>query len=132
MGSEPKLTARQRAAIAGLSAGLDKQDVAATVGVRPQTISRYMRDPLFVAALREAQGDILGQVTRRMTDGANQALDVLQSVMKDKAMSPSVRVRAALGWLDQAWRARELNDIEERLADLERRVADANGNKATP
>jgi len=119
MGSGSGLSPRKQAVVAALAAGLSKQEAAETVGVRPQTVSRYMRDPLVQAALRDAQGQVLGQVTRRMTGGANQALDTLQSIMADKTMPPAVRVRAALGWLAEAWRARELNDLEARVAALE-------------
>ena len=123
MRSNTDLSPRKRAGVAALVSGLSKQEAAATVGVRPQTVSRYMREPLFRAALAEAQDQGLGQVTRRMSAGATTALDVLHQVMKDSAMPSAVRVRAALGWLDHAWKARELNEITERIGELERRVS---------
>lgn len=113
--------------MAALVSGLSKQEAAATVGVRPETVSRYLRDPCVRAALRDAQGDMLGDVVRTMTAGSRDMLDVLRGVAHDADMPPSVRVRAALGWLEQAWRARELVDLDARIRELEERMANDGG-----
>ena len=122
MSANGVLSPRRRAFVAALAAGLTQAEVASTVGVSERQCRRYMADPMVRAALTEAQGEVLGQVTRRMNAGGNLSLDTLQEVMADKAMSPSVRVRAAIGWLEQAWKARELVEIEQRLAALEEAV----------
>lgn len=122
MGSKTELSPREQAVVAALAAGLSKQEAAQTVGIRPQTVSRYLRNPLVRVALKDAQSESLGQVTRRMNQGCNRALDILQRVMADGEMPPAVRVRAALGWLEQAWKARELHELSERIGELERRI----------
>ncbi len=122
MSTRGQLSSRERAVVAALAAGLTKKEAAATVGVRPETVSRYLRDPQVCAAIKEAQDQSLAQITRRMGAGSNTALDVLQAVMADAAMAPAVRVRAALGWLEQAWKARELSELTERVSELERRL----------
>jgi len=119
MTSGGELSARQRAVIAALASGLDKQDAAAVVGIQPSTVSRYLREPLFCAELRAAQDETLATVTRRMTGGALDMLTVLESIAKDKEQPPSVRVRAALGWLERTHRLLELHDLTERVAKLE-------------
>lgn len=113
------LTARQQAFVGALLAGLTQTEAAQTIGVTTRTATRYMAEPLVRAALSQAQGDALAQVTRRMNAGANRALDTLHDVMSDSTMPPSVRVRAALGWLEQSFKARELLEIEQRLEALE-------------
>lgn len=128
IGQGETLTPRKRAVLAAIAAGLSQVDAAKATGISCPTVSRYVADPVFQAALRDAQDATLGQITLRMTDGSNAALDLLQSVMADQGIAPAVRVRAALGWLDAAWKARELHDIEQRIAELERRANDANGN----
>jgi len=119
MSRRGELTPRHRAAIESLAKGLSKAQAAEATGIRPETISRYMRNPHFVSALRAAQDATLGQVTRRMNAGASEMLDVLVEIATDAAQSPHVRARAALGWLAQLWRAIELHDLAERVAALE-------------
>ena len=120
--SKSKLSTSQRAVIASLVAGQTKQEAARAVGIRPETVSRYLRDPLFRGALSAAQDGTLAQVVARMTEGTNQSLDTLAAVMVDPEMPPAVRVRAALGWLEQAARHRELVDLVERVEQLEERL----------
>lgn len=81
-----------------------------------------MADPKVRAALAEAQTDALGGVVRAMNAGSADALGVLRVVMHDKAHPAGVRVRAATVWLDQAFKARELVDLEQRVAILEARI----------
>lgn len=119
MSRRGELTARHRAVIEGLVQGKAKTRVAGELGIRRETITRYLRNPHFVAALRQAQDEALAGVTRRMRAGADTMLAVLATVATDKKESTHVRVRAALGWLAQLWRALELQDLSERVAKLE-------------
>ena len=119
MSTKPVLSARQRAFVAALASGLSHADAAATVGVTKRTASRYMAEPAIRAALGQAQADALGDVTRRMNAGSSEALDVLRDVMHDAKVPPGVRVRAAHGWLEASYKARELLGIEQRLEALE-------------
>ena len=118
------LSTRKRAAIAALVAGLNKQETAEVIGIRPGSVSRYFQDPLFVAALREAQDQALSGVAREMTAGAGDMLQVLHTIATSLGMPPAVRVRAALGWLGAMWKAVELHELTARLAELEARVGE--------
>ena len=121
-----KLSSRHQAVIAALVAGLSKGEAARVVGCRPETVSRYLRDPRFRHALSAAQDGTLAQVTARMIEGSNLALDTLCDVMGDPAMPPAVRVRAALGWIEQAGKHRESVDLAERVGLLEQAVGGTN------
>lgn len=75
------LSARQVAAIARLMAGDNVTATAAAVGINRRTVARWMDDPRFIAALRSARGDAIGQAARR-TAGA---LDrMAQIVIEDR------------------------------------------------
>lgn len=124
MSSRGVLSARQRAFVAALVGGLSHADAAATVGVTPRTASRYLQEPAVRAALGQAQTDALRDVTRRMNAGSFEALDVLREVMHDVKVAPGVRVRAALGWLEAGYKARELLSVEERLTALEEAIGE--------
>lgn len=121
------LSHRQRLAIEALVEGQSKSEACVAAGVQPCTLSRWMRDSLFKAALAEAQGEVLGDVSRRMASGACDMLAVLESIAKDKTLQAGVRARAALGWLSQLWKAEELYELAQRVAAIEERleVADA-------
>lgn len=121
MTSSDELSARRRRAIVGLCAGLSKQAVAADIGVKPRTISRYLRDPLFRAQLAQAQDGALSVVVATMTAGARDMLAVLRAVANDAHMPAGVRVRASIGWLTALIRTREHHDVIERLIALEER-----------
>jgi transposase-like protein len=115
-----ELSPRQRAVVAALASGLDKQGAAAVVGIRPETVSRWLRLAAFRDGLRDAGDETLATVTRRLTGGAGDMLSVLESIAKDKGQPAAVRVRAALGWLERTERAMELHELAERIAELEK------------
>ena len=114
-----KLSSRKMAAIAALVSGLSKSEVAQTIGIRPETLSRYLQQPAFRLALAQASDQSLAEVSRTMLSGAGQMLGVLREVATDKGMAPAVRVRACLGWLDQMVKVRELTDLAGRIQVLE-------------
>ena len=113
---------RQRLAIEALAAGKNKTEACVVAGVQPCTLSRWMGENLFRAALAQAQDDVLGHVVRRMGGGAAGMLLVLEAVANDKKEVAATRVRAALGWLAQLWKAEELRELAERIAALEARM----------
>lgn len=119
------LSTRQRAFIGAIVAGMTYAEAAATIGVTPRTATRYMGDPLVKAALSEAMDATFGQVTHRMAGGTNEALDVLRDIMTDGTISASVRVRAAVAWLDAAPKWREAVDLVDRVTALEQRTENA-------
>lgn len=122
MGAKSELTTRQAAFVAALITGLTQTEAATVIGCGTSTARRYMGLPKVRSALQDAQTNALGDAVRKMNAGARDALDVLREIMQDKAMPPAVRVRAALGWLEAAFKARELLDLTVRLDDLERRL----------
>lgn len=121
-----RLTARQRAFVAGLAAGLTPVDAGAAVGVSERTARRYMAEPKVRAAIRQAQDDALGDVTRKLNADSRRMLDVLLSIARDTETAAGVRVSACRAWLDVAFKARELLDLAERMGELERRLQEKN------
>lgn len=122
MATRSDVSPRQQALVAALASGLTKTEAAATLGLGQRTVQRYLNRPEVRLALKAAQDDTLAEVARKMNAGGLTALGVLEQVMGDKTMPPTVRVRAALGWLDVAFRAKELYDLAERIASLEERL----------
>ena len=93
------------------------------IGVNPKTINRWMADPLFRATLATAEGELIGQATRRLLALAGQALDALENVLSDPSQRGASNKRLAAGAiLDHLMRLRELHGLEARLNVLEAKI----------
>ena len=124
MMQKTQLSPRQRAVLGALTSGLNQKETAETVGLSRATVNRYAQDPLFQAALRDAESEMLGQLSRRLIYGADDMLDVLAQLAKDQQTPAAVRCRAVQVWLDNKWRARDQFELEERMAAIERKLED--------
>ena len=91
-----------------------------SVGVALVTLMRWQKLPEFDSAYREARRAAFSQSVARLQQASSAAASTLLKVMIDPASPPSCRVRAADSVLDHASKAIELEDIEARLAALER------------
>jgi len=105
-------------------------EAAKSIDIVPNTLLRWMKDPEFDRAYRQARRKAFGQAISRLHQLSSPAVATLGKVMVDATTPPSVKVRAAETILAQGARAIELEDIEERLAELERAAeATAGGRK---
>ena len=115
------LSLRQDRAIAALLNCRTIQDAAIELDISERSIYRWLQDEDFKFALRQARRETLRRATIRLQQIAGNAVDTLNSVMDnhdDKSTSAS-RVSAARTALDYAYRAVELEDLDERVATLE-------------
>jgi hypothetical protein len=89
-------------------------------GLSERTVHRYLELPDFIAALHaaeKAQADITG---RRLLAGYPKALDLLEKIIDNPAAKDNDRRLAAVAYVDIYFRHRELNDLEDRIVELER------------
>ena len=77
-----------------------------------------MKDEAVRERLREAYRENMSHVIGRLQMAANQAIDALCEV-QSSGESESAKVQAARCVLEQALRAAEIGDIQERLDKLE-------------
>ena len=90
-------------------------------GVTRRTLHRWLRDSEFQAALREAKADLLKTATRILTKNSAKAADVLAKIfLSTPKPNQSANVSAAIGTLRLALDSFTLEDLEARLAALER------------
>jgi hypothetical protein len=83
-------------------------------------VLRWQQIPEFQAALRKARRDAYGNSIGRLQQGSAAAVSTLLKVMVDPSTPASTKVRAAESVLNHSEKAIELEDIEARLAELER------------
>ena len=76
--------------------------------------------PDFDHAYREARRAAFRQSIARLQQASSAAVTTLLKVMVEPGTPPSTKVRAADSILDHSAKAIELEDIEARVAELER------------
>lgn len=119
-GHGSKFGRKKEEAIAALLTHRNIDEAAKSIGVAPNTLLKWMKDPEFDRGYRDARRAAFGQSVARLQHGSTAAVATLLKVMVDPGTPPSTRVRAADSVLNHAAKAIELEDIEARLAELER------------
>jgi len=118
-GRGSKLGHKQEAAIVALLTHRSIEEAARAVPVSPKTLMRWMKEPDFHAAYREARRLAYGQSIARLQQAASAASSTLLKIMIDPNSPPSCRLRAADSVLSHAAKAIEIEDIEARVSALE-------------
>ena len=99
------------------------EEAARVVGITAKTLSRWLKLPEFKEAYRQARGELLSQATARLQQAAGPAVATLLKVMVNPDAPAPSRIRAAQCVLERAQKAYELEDLEARIAQLEKRAA---------
>lgn len=113
------LSTKQSKAIAALLSSKTVLSAADLAGVSARTLTRWLADDDFKAALLEAESGAIDAATRRLIGLQGKAIDTLEETMADRQALPGIRMRAAQSILDFLMRLRDLRNIETRLAALE-------------
>jgi len=118
-GHGEKFERKMEEAVAALLLHPNVAEAARAVGIGASTLLRWLKEPEFQAAYREARHEAVRQSVSRLQQGTSAAADTLLDLMTDKEVPPSVRVRAAEAIFNHSAKAIELEDIESRVAALE-------------
>lgn len=97
------------------------EQAAKKCGIGATTLWRWLQEPEFQRQYREARRTVFEGTLLRLQHVAGEAVETLQRNLRAK--NPAVEVRAALGILDQAVKAAELYELQQRVAKLEARLA---------
>jgi len=115
-----KLSGKQQKAIAGIMAGLSRQEVAEHVNVTARTIQNWMAtNELFIAEMDKRKGSVMKMATARMSGAISLALEYMVNVLQDESVSDSVRLRAANYILEKHVKYLEIGELIPRLEALE-------------
>jgi len=123
-GHGSKFGRKKEDAIVALMTQRNLEEAAKSIGIVPNTLLRWMKEPEFDKAYCEARRDAFGQSIARLHQMSSAAVATLGKVMVDAGTPPSVRVRAAEAIITHGAKAIELEDIDARVTELER-VAEA-------
>jgi transposase-like protein len=128
-GHGTKFARKKEAAIAALLSHRTLEEAARAVGISPNTLLRWQQDPEFDAAFRKARRATYGQTTARLHQASSVAVSAVLKIMVDPGAPASTRLRAADIVLAHTAKAIEIEDIEARVAELERAAEPAESSR---
>jgi hypothetical protein len=110
---------------------------ATKAGISARTLRRWLSNPAFAAAVREARRHALAATSTALVAATTTATDALVTIAEDKEAPHAARVQAARALLDHARGFVEVDDFAAELADMkktmtERANASAMNNAAPP
>lgn len=114
-----RITPKQHKFIAALIQANTTQEAIDAVGVTKNAAYKWLRDPDFIAELRQARRDVLFHATGTLTATTDEAVKTLATIMKDKTQPATSRVQAARIILDTAFNALQADDLQARIEQLE-------------
>jgi hypothetical protein len=113
-----------------LAAGQTVRDAARTAGIGERTATRRLADPEFRRRVAELRAEMVSRALGQMADGMADAAGTLRNLLKAKA--DTVKLGAARALLELGVKLRESVELEQRLADLEQRLAGDNKGSSPP
>jgi hypothetical protein len=116
-----KLGRRRERAIQALLQCDTQKEAARTVGIGEVTLWRWMQEPEFNSAFREAKRRVLDEALTNLQKSARQAINALVSILEDQEKPASARVTAARTILETAVKTLQVEELEARVHELEQR-----------
>ena len=116
---QPRLTRKQEAAIAALLSQPTLKAASQTASVSETTLWRWLQDDSFRAAYMLARRESVKHAITRLQATTSDAVDTLTEIMKSSDAPYPARVTAARAVIDYALKATELEDLAERVDQLE-------------
>jgi len=113
-------------AIAALLKCSTVEEAAHAVGIAPNTLSKWMKIPEFMAAYREAIHSDYSQSMSRLRQATPAAVTTVLKNMVDPKTPPAGRQRAAEYVINRTAKSIESEDILARVEALERQLQKTN------
>lgn len=110
-------TVKRRAVLALVEHGSVSR-AADTCNLSRQSLYRWLREPEFERALREASSEQVIEASRRLTSLTMRAVDRLEKLLDSER--ELTQLKAVESILTHGARLRELVELEERITNLER------------
>lgn len=117
------LTPKQRKAVEALLTTGEVTAAAQAAGVSKDTLYRWLKQPVFVEAVRVAEARALDDLSRLLVRLGRTAAATLAKAMNDPSTPWATRVRAADASLGRLLQLRELATLESRVTELEQLTA---------
>jgi hypothetical protein len=119
-GHGAKFGRKQEQAITALLTQRNVDEAAKATGITAKTLWRWLQLAEFQQAYQKARRQAFAQSIARLQQASSAAATTLLKIMVDPNAPPSTRVRAAECVINQGLRATGIEDLEVRIAALER------------
>jgi hypothetical protein len=123
--SKKNKKAADQALLTALAFGATVENAARKAGIGERTAYRRLGDPAFQARLNQARVDAVLRTTGMLTGAGLGSVKTLVDLQQDVSVPAAVRRGAARDVLELAVKYRESADMEQRVAAIEDRVANA-------
>jgi vacuolar-type H+-ATPase subunit I/STV1 len=97
---------------------------AEKVRVSEVTLWRWMQEDDFIEQYRSAKKQAVSQAVSRLQQSCGEAVETLREIMQDIASPAPSRVAAAKTILEMAFKAVEIEELEQRINQLEQQQGD--------
>lgn len=122
----PELKPKQEKLIIALMSKSTTEEAIEEAGINRSTAFKYLRDPFFSSEYRRIRRETMQQVTSKLQQASIIAVETLLDVMADKELSTSSsRVQASRTVLENAYKGIEMDDLQQRIEQLEERLGDS-------
>ena len=112
-----------------LASGRTLREACEVARVSERTAYRRLHDPKFMARVQDLRADMVSRASGRLASAMTAAANKLQS-LSESAKSEFVQLSASRAVIEMAHKIRELNEIEQRLKQLE--AQDRDGDEQCP
>jgi predicted transcriptional regulator len=120
--TDTDLSPVQEEAALALAAGLHVYEAARKAGCGERTIRTWLRnDPPFAARVRELRAARTSQTMGMLVACSGEAIETIYRIMKHGS-TETIRLRAAEDITDYNFKARALDEMEDRIRVLEERI----------
>jgi hypothetical protein len=123
-GHGEKFGRKKELAIAALLAFPTLTEAAASCGIGESTLRRWLADETFARFYRLERTAMLKGTVNLLRQRSVGAVETLAEVANDKALPAGARVSAARSLIELAIKGAEMQDLEERLGELEQLARD--------
>lgn len=118
--TEPNLTKKQLVAIPVILEARSIREGVKKAGISKTTFYEWLKEPLFKAEFIRQSKEIVDLALHELKVSTSEAVSVLRELLGAEA--EGVRLRTALGILDYIAKFTHLEELEERISQLERKV----------
>jgi HEAT repeat protein len=102
-----------------LAAGTTTREAARQAGIGERTATRRLADPGFRQRVQDTRAALVERTLGKLARGSTKAADTLRRLLKSE--SDSVKLGAARALLEIGSKLRESVELENRIAELERK-----------
>ena len=117
-----KLKGKQSIFLQALLESRTKEEAIAKAEINRHTAYRYLKEPEFRQALREARREVVSLVSQRLSQSGEKAINVLIDVVEDEDSPPSSKVQASRTILEYLYKSYEQDELETRIEELENHI----------